>query len=85
MSGDVREAQARAQEPATPICEVCEVDHNTTMADLSHGIIRLLEHARERIDWMDVPISGDNIARQRAGITGPSLLFSTYWEEEDDA
>ena len=62
------------------ICEVCEVDHDTTWADLSHGVIRLIEHAQERITWMETPISGDNIARQRAGINGPSLLHSTDWQ-----
>lgn len=67
------------------VCEVCGVDHRTAMADLSHGIIRILEHAIERMPWMGFPISGDNIARQRAGINGPSLLFSTHWDENDPA
>lgn len=67
------------------LCAVCGVDHEWSMADLSHGIIRLIEHATELRPWADYPISGDNIARQRAGITGPSLLGSMYWEEEDDA
>jgi hypothetical protein len=66
------------------LCEVCGVDHATSMADLSHGIIRLIEHSQERFDWQEWPISGDHIARQRAGITGPSLLHSLYWDEEDD-
>lgn len=63
-------------------CEVCGVDHSWGMADLSHGIIRLLLHAQERMDWMEFPISGDNIARQRKGINGPSLLYSAHWDEE---
>lgn len=65
-------------------CEVCEVDHSTTMADLSHGIIRLLLHAQERITWMEWPVNGDMIARQRAGIVNNSLLFSTTDPEEID-
>lgn len=65
------------------ICDVCEVDHNTAMADLSHGNIRLLEHALEIMTWLEFPISGDNIARQRAGINSPSLLFSVHWDEDD--
>lgn len=65
-------------------CPICEVDHSTTMADLSHGIVRLIEHARERFPWMDFPISGDNIARQRAGISGTSLLFSADWDSEEE-
>lgn len=69
---------------AATICEVCEMDHAKGWGDLSHGTIRLMIHAQERIDWMYFPISGDNIARQRAGVTGPSLLHSTYWDEEDD-
>lgn len=60
-------------------CPVCGVNHSTTMADLSHGIIRLIEHAQERMPWMEFPISGDHIARQRAGTTGPGLLHSTDW------
>jgi hypothetical protein len=66
------------------VCEVCEIDHAKGWANLSHGIIRLMVHAQERIDWMEFPISGDQIARQRAGITGSSLLHSTYWDEDDD-
>lgn len=65
-------------------CGVCGVDHNWASADLSHGIIRLLLHTQERTDWMEFPISGDNIARQRAGLASDSLLFSTYWDEETD-
>lgn len=66
------------------ICEECGVDHSTTHADLSHGIIRLLLHAQERITWMEWPINGDMIARQRAGILGPALLFSWADPEEID-
>ena len=65
-------------------CEVCGVDHSTTWADLSHGIVRLMIHAQERITWMEWPINGDMIARQRAGILGPSLLFSWADPEEID-
>jgi hypothetical protein len=79
----IRERQAREQEPGPVVCPICEVDHRTAMADLSHGIIRLLLHAQERMPWMGFPISGDNVARQRAGITGPSILFSTHWDEND--
>lgn len=64
------------------ICETCGVDHATTWADLSHGIIRLIIHAQERIDWMETPINGDMIARQRAGILGPALLYSSADPEE---
>lgn len=64
------------------ICDVCEVDHSTTMADLSHGIIRLMLHAQERITWMEWPINGDMIARQRAGILNSSLLFS--WADPEE-
>lgn len=66
------------------ICPVCEVDHRTTRANLSHGIIRLIEHARERFG-SEYPISGDNIARQRAGISGTSLLQSTDWQAMEDS
>ena len=66
------------------VCEVCEVDHSTTMADMSHGIIRLIQHDQELRPWSEWPISGDNIARQRAGIKPDSLLFSVYWDEEDE-
>ena len=66
------------------ICDVCEVDHSTTWADLSHGIIRLMLHQQERITWMEWPINGDMIARQRAGILGPSLLHSWADPEEID-
>ncbi|MFB9403603.1 hypothetical protein [Pseudarthrobacter polychromogenes] len=34
--------------------------------------------------WMEWPINGDMIARQRAGILGPSLLFSWADPEEID-
>jgi hypothetical protein len=54
------------------------------MADLSHGIIRLMLHAQERITWMEWPINGDMIARQRAGILNDSLLFSWADPEEID-
>jgi hypothetical protein len=77
---------------STPnLCEVCGVDHNWVWADLSHGIIRLMVHAQERITWMEWLISGDMIARQRAGILGKSLAFSTTdpqdidWEAVDRA
>ncbi|KUM34574.1 hypothetical protein [Arthrobacter sp. EpRS71] len=66
------------------ICDVCEVDHSTTMADLSHGIIRLMQHAQERMTWMEYPVNGDMIARQRAGIVGKSLLYSTTDPEDID-
>jgi hypothetical protein len=66
------------------ICEVCGVDHDLGMADLSHGIICLLHHARERIDWLEFPCNGDMIARQRAGIVGPALVFTTADPEEID-
>jgi len=66
------------------ICDVCEVDHSTTMANLSHGIIRLMQHAQERMDWMEYPVNGDMIARQRAGIVGKSLLYSTADPEDID-
>lgn len=66
------------------ICEVCEVDHSTTMADLSHGIIRLMRHAQERMTWMEYPVNGDMIARQSAGIVGKSLLYSTTDPEDID-
>lgn len=63
---------------STPnICQVCGVDHDWALADLSHGIIRLLIHARERVEWMEFPANGDMIARQRAGLIGKSLLYST--------
>jgi hypothetical protein len=67
-----------------PICEECGVDHATTWADLSHGIIRLMVHQQERITWMEWPINGDMIARQRAGILGPALLYSWADPEEID-
>lgn len=66
------------------ICDVCEVDHSTTMADLSHGIIRLMVHAQERMTWMEYPINGDMIARQRAGIVGRSLAYSSADPEDID-
>jgi hypothetical protein len=69
-----------AKEHAT--CDVCGVDHATTWADLSHGIIRLMLHAQERITWQEWPINGDMIARQRKGILGPALLFS--WADPED-
>jgi hypothetical protein len=64
------------------ICDVCGVDHATTWADLSHGIIRLMLHTQERTTWQEWPINGDMIARQRKGILGPSLLFS--WADPED-
>lgn len=66
------------------ICDVCEVDHSTTMANLSHGIIRLMLHAQERMDWLEYPINGDMVARQRAGTVGKSLLFSSADPEDID-
>jgi len=64
-------------------CEVCGVDHSTTMADLSHGIIRLMLHAWDRgLTWMEWPINGDMIARQRAGDLGPGLIYSITDPEE---
>lgn len=65
------------------ICPECGVDHEWAMADLSHGIIRLIEHDRELRPWSEFPISGDNIARQRSGLGSPSLLGSMHWDEED--
>jgi hypothetical protein len=84
MNEDLREAQARAQEALVSVCEVCGVDHTTGSADLSHGIIRLMQHAQDRTDWMEFPINGDMIARQRAGILNTSLLFSTADPEDID-
>lgn len=54
------------------------------MADLSHATIGLMLHAIERFSWMEYPINGDMIARQRAGILNTSLLFSTTDPEEID-
>ena len=62
-------------------CDVCGVDHATTMADVSHGIIRLMAHSRELRPWEEWPISGDRIAHQRAGALPKSLLFSVDWGE----
>lgn len=67
---------------STPnLCPVCEVDHRTTSADLSHGLVYLLIHSTERFDWMEHPINGDHVALQRAGILPPSMLWSTDWEQ----
>jgi hypothetical protein len=55
------------------------VDHETTHADLSHGIIRLINHAQERWPWEEWPISGDRIAAQRAGRLSKSLIGSIDW------
>jgi hypothetical protein len=66
------------------VCPECGVDHAYGMADLSHGIIRLIEHAQERFDWMETPINGDMVARQRAGIVGPALLYSSADPEDID-
>jgi hypothetical protein len=66
------------------ICDICGVDHSTTWADLSHGNIFLMLHAQERITWMEWPINGDMIARQRAGMLDESLLFSWADPEEID-
>ena len=89
--GERHKTRARAEEWADAhnnehhrICDVCEVDHSTTMANLSHGNIRLMLHAQERMDWMEYPINGDMIARQRAGIVGKSLLHSTTDPEDID-
>lgn len=62
-------------------CDVCGVDHETTMADLSHGIIRLIHHAQEARPWNECewPISGDRIALQRAGRLSKSLIGSVDW------
>ncbi len=69
---------------STPnLCPICEVDHDWAMANLSHGIIRLMLHAWDRgLTWMEWPVNGDMIARQRAGIVGKSLLFSTADPED---
>jgi hypothetical protein len=61
------------------ICDVCEVDHNTTHPDLSHGKVYLMRHQHERLPWMEWPISGDHLALQRAGTLAPALLFSVDW------
>lgn len=66
------------------LCPICEVDHAWAMADLSHGIIRLMQHAQDRTDWMEFPINGDMVARQRAGILGKSLAFSSADPEDID-
>lgn len=66
------------------LCTTCGVDHRWTMADLSHANIALMLHAQERFTWMEYPINGDMIARQRAGILNTSLLFSTTDPEEID-
>lgn len=68
----------------TAVCQECGVDHHYGAADLSHGIIRLIEHAQERMPWMETPINGDMVARQRAGILGPALLFSHTDPEDID-
>lgn len=66
-------------------CEICGVDHSWSMADLSHGIIRLMLHAWDRgLTWMEWPINGDMIARQRAGLLGNGLIFSFTDPEEID-
>lgn len=61
------------------ICETCGVDHETTWADLSHGIIRLILHSHERVPWEEWPISGDRVALQRAGRLSPALIGSVDW------
>ena len=61
------------------ICDVCEVDHSRSMADLSHGIIHLIEHAQQRFPWQEWPISGDHIARARAGSYPASLADVSDW------
>lgn len=65
----------------TKICEVCEVDHATTWPDLSHGKIYLLRHDHERIEWQEWPISGDQVALQRAGTLAPALIWSVDWQQ----
>ncbi|UGL61936.1 hypothetical protein SEA_EASTWEST_53 [Arthrobacter phage EastWest] len=59
------------------ICDICGVNHKTTHADLSHGIIRLLMHSQELRDWEEWPISGDKIALLEDGKT--SLLHLVDW------
>ena len=66
-------------------CQTCGVDHEWGEADLSSGIIRLIQHSQERMTWAEWPISGDAIARQRAGINPASLIHSVYWAEEEVA
>lgn len=69
------------------ICDVCEADHARSMADLSHGIIRLIEHSQQRFPWQQWPTSGDHIARTRAGNYPASLAGLTDWaalENTDD-
>lgn len=61
------------------ICNTCGVDHTTTHADLSHGIIRLIQHAQERAPWDEWPISGDRIVLQRAGRLSKGLIGSIDW------
>jgi hypothetical protein len=55
------------------------VDHETTHADLSHGIIRLLQHEQELRPWNEWPISGDRIVHQRAGRLSKALIGSVDW------
>lgn len=70
---------------STPnICQVCGVDHDWAMGDLSSGNIQLMLHAQERMEWMEFPANGDMIARQRAGILNNSLLFSTTDPQDID-
>lgn len=70
---------------STPnICQVCGVDHDWGMGDLSSGNIQLMLHAQERMEWMEFPANGDMIARQRAGILSNSLLGSITDPQEMD-
>lgn len=65
-------------------CDICGVDHRWNMADLSHGIIRLLLHAQERAPWHEFPANGDMIARQRNGMVSNALLFTIHGPDEFD-
>jgi hypothetical protein len=47
------------------------------MKDISDGIVGDLE-----ADGREWPVSGDNIARQRAGLLPKSLIGSIDWPEE---
>lgn len=48
-----------------------------SMNDISAGIVGELE-----ADGRDWPVSGDNIARQRAGLLPKSLVGSIDWPEQ---
>lgn len=47
------------------------------VSDISAGIVSELE-----ADGREWPVSGDNIARQRAGLLPKSLIGSIDWPEE---